>query len=351
MFKPIRVLIVDDSATVRQILTRELAKDPKIEIVGAAADPYVAREMIVQLEPDVLTLDVEMPRMDGITFLQKLMKHRPIPVIMVSSLTPKGGELAVQALSAGAIDVLCKPGAAYAVGDLVRHLTEAIKAAARVDIKRYVSRSHMAVQPLAPLASAALARTTNQIIAIGASTGGTQALEFVLRSMPPTCPGIVIVQHMPEHFTRAFADRLNDQCTIQVKEAEDGDSVIPGRAIIARGNYHLALNRSGAQYLVQVKAGPLVSRHRPSVNVLFRSVARHAGSNAVGVILTGMGSDGAEGMKVMKDAGAVNIAQDEASCIVFGMPKEAIAHGGVDRVLPLQDIPQAMLQMASARGV
>lgn len=344
--RPIRVLIIDDSATVRQILQRELAKDPGIEVVGAASDPYVAREMIVELEPEVLTLDVEMPRMDGITFLHKVMAHRPLPVIMVSSLTPKGGELAMQALAAGAVDVLCKPGTAYAVGDMVARLIEAIKAASRVDARRLVAqRSHLP----RPTLGTALAMTTNQVIAIGASTGGTQALEYVLAGLPANTPGIVIVQHMPEHFTRSFADRLNDICTIAVKEAEDGDSVVPGRALVAPGNYHMALSRSGAQYRVKVMSGPLVGRHRPAVNVLFHSVAKHAGKNAVGVILTGMGADGAEGMKAMKDAGARTIAQDEASCIVFGMPKEAIAHGGVDRILPLRDIPQAMLSMASSR--
>lgn len=343
--RPIRVLIVDDSATVRQILQRELGKFSDIEVVGVASDPYVGREMVVDLNPDVVTLDVEMPRMDGITFLSKLMKHRPLPVIMVSSLTPRGGDLAMQALSVGAVDVLCKPGSAFAVGDMVASLHESIKSAARVDMRRFLDTRTAMPQTVLP--SQSLAVTTNQIIAIGSSTGGTQALEYILQRLPANCPGIVIVQHMPEKFTESFAKRLNQMCTISVKEAEDRDSVIPGRALIAKGNYHMALQRSGGQYRVQVKSGPLVGRHRPAVNILFHSVAKHAGRNAVGVILTGMGADGAEGMKAMKEAGSRNIAQDEKSCIVYGMPKEAVAHGGVDHIVPLKDIPEKMLKIAA----
>lgn len=339
----IRVLIVDDSATVRQILQRELAKDPEIVVVGAAADPYVAREMVVSHQPHVITLDVEMPRMDGITFLRKLMQHNPLPVVMVSSLTPRGGELAMEAHASGAVEVLCKPGTAYSIGDMAQHLIQAIKAASRADVRRL---SQTLSPP--PRIATAMTRTTNQVVAIGSSTGGTQALEHILRAMPATAPGIVVVQHMPEHFTKSFADRLNDVCLMTVKEAEDGDSIVPGRVLIARGNYHLVVKRSGAQYQVQVKDGPLVTRHRPSVNVLFRSVARSVGRNAVGVMLTGMGNDGAEGMKAMKDAGARNIAQDEATCIVFGMPKEAIAAGAVDKVLPLPDIAQGILRLAAS---
>ena len=329
----------------RQILQRELSKEEDIDVVGVAPDPYVAREMVIDLAPDVISLDVEMPRMDGISFLTKLMQHKPIPVIMVSSLTPKGGHLAMQALAAGAVDVLCKPGSAFAVGDMVAHLSQSIRSASRMDVKRILAhKKEVTNRPTKVTTS--LAVTTNQIIAIGASTGGTQALEQVLQSLPANAPGVVVVQHMPEQFTHSFAARLNDLCQMNVKEAEDGDSVIPGRVIIAKGNYHLALERSGGRYQVRVKAGPLVGRHRPAVNVLFESVAQHAGKNAVGVILTGMGADGATGMKSMKEAGAKTIAQDEASSVVFGMPKEAIALGCVDKVLALKDIPQTMLNMA-----
>jgi two-component system, chemotaxis family, protein-glutamate methylesterase/glutaminase len=344
---PVRVLCVDDSAMVRNVLTRELSRDKGIEVVGAAPDPYVARDMIVQLKPDVITLDIEMPRMDGVTFLRKLMKHFPLPVIVVSSLTPKGGELALEALDAGAVDVMCKPGAAYTLGDLTVELTDKIKAAARVPV-----RKRDAVKPAAAdtVRRLSLARTTNKVIAIGASTGGTEALQRVLTVMPSNAPGIVVVQHMPEHFTRSFAGRLNELSAIEVKEAENGDRVIPGRALIAPGNYHMLLRRSGAVYHVEVKQGPLVSRHRPSVDVLFKSVARYAGRNAVGVIMTGMGADGADGMKLMHDQGAKTIAQDERTSVVYGMPKEAVARGGVDVSLPLDRIPQGALDFAQQQG-
>lgn len=338
----IRVLVVDDSATVRNILSAELARDPEIEVVGTAPDPYVARDKIVTLRPDVLTLDIEMPRMDGLTFLRKLMHHYPMPVIIVSSLTPKGGEVAMEALQAGAVDVFCKPGAAYTIGDLSVELAEKIKAAARVNVRRMIETK----PPTRPVTRLTMTRTTNKIVAIGSSTGGTEALTVVLTAMPPGAPGIVIVQHMPEVFTKSFADRLNDLCAIEVREAKDGDVVGPGRALIAPGNYHLLLRRSGALYQAQVKSGPLVNRHRPSVEVLFKSAARYAGKNAVGVILTGMGADGADGMKEMHDAGATTIAQDEHSCVVFGMPKEAIARGGVDHIVPLDRVAQKILQLA-----
>jgi two-component system, chemotaxis family, protein-glutamate methylesterase/glutaminase len=337
-----RVLVVDDSPVVRQMLVRELSRDPEIEVVGTAPDPFVARDKIVELKPDVLTLDMEMPRMDGMTFLRKLMQHHPLPVIVISSLTPKGGALALEALDAGAIDVMCKPGVAYSIGDLGVELIDKIKAASRIRVaKRTPSVS-------APQARQRLAMTvtTNKVIAIGASTGGTQALFDVLTALPPTSPGIIIVQHMPEHFTKSFAERLNEHCAIQVKEAEDGDTVAPGKALLAPGNFHMLLKRSGAMYYVEVKQGPLVSRHRPSVDVLFKSVARYAGKNAVGVIMTGMGGDGAAGLLEMKNAGAETIAQDEASCIVFGMPKVAIEMGAANHVVSLHDIPQKMLMMA-----
>lgn len=341
--RPVRVLVVDDSAMVRQIFERELGRDPMIEVVGAASDPYFARDKIVALKPDVLTLDIEMPRMDGITFLRRLMRHHPLPVIVVSSLTPKGGEVALEAMDAGAVDVLCKPGAAYTVGDMSIELIDKIKAAARVNMAARKARPPAA----APPARLAMTKTTNKVICIGSSTGGTEALTAILTRLPANAPGIAIVQHMPEHFTRSFADRLNSLCAIEVKEAENGDAVAPGRALIAPGNYHMLLKRSGARYLVEVRNGPLVGRHRPAVDILFKSAAKFAGANAVGVMLTGMGRDGADGMRLMKDAGARNIAQDETSCVVFGMPKEAIAAGGVDHVLPLDQIAGKMLALAA----
>lgn len=341
--RKIRVLIVDDSALVREIFTRELGRDPELEVVGSAPDPYIARDKIVALKPDVVTLDIEMPRMDGVTFLRKLMRYFPLPVIIVSSLTAKGGELAMEAMDAGAVDVMCKPGAAYAVGDMSVTLIDKIKAAAWVNVKKRAAEVNAKAAAAPRLA---LTRTTHKVIAIGASTGGTEALQRVLTSMPANAPGIVIVQHMPENFTRAFADRLNTLCAIEVKEASDGDTVTPGRALIAPGNYHMLLKRSGAVYFVQVKSGPLVSRHRPSVDVLFKSVARFAGKNAVGVIMTGMGADGADGLKEMRDAGAETVAQDEASCVVFGMPKEAIERGGACHVASLDNIPRKILELA-----
>ena len=338
---PIKVLVVDDSAVVRQILSRELDRDPDIQVIGTAADPYIARDKIVSLKPDVLTLDIEMPRMDGLTFLRKLMHHFPMPVIIVSSLTAKGSELAMEALDAGAIDVMCKPGASYTVGDMAVGLIEKIKAAASAKLPEVG-----VIKPKTGVLKTSLTKTTNQVVAIGASTGGTQALTSILERMPPTCPGIVIVQHMPEHFTRSFADRLNELCQIEVKEAEDNDSVSPGRALIARGNSHMLLSRSGARYFVTVKDGPLVCGHRPSVEVLFNSVARTAGSNVIGVICTGMGRDGASGMLAMKEAGAVNIAQSEKSCVVFGMPKEAIKLEAAQHVVDLDKIPETIISLA-----
>lgn len=343
----IRVLIVDDSAVVRQILERELQKDPGIEVVGTAPDPYVARDRIVHLKPDVLTLDIEMPRMDGLTFLRRLMHYFPLPVVIVSSLTAKGGALAMEALDAGAVEVMCKPGASYSVGDMAIEIIEKIKAAAQVRVEK---RETGAVGDLQRAAGAvqrlSMTQTTNKVLAIGTSTGGTEALRRILPRLPGNAPGIVIVQHMPEHFTRSFAQHLNEMCAIDVKEAEDGDTVAPGKALIAPGNFHMLLQRSGAMYYVQVKQGPLVNRHRPSVDVLFKSVARYAGANAVGVIMTGMGADGAAGLREMRDAGARTIAQDEASCVVFGMPKEAIAMGGAEYIEPLARIPEKMIELA-----
>jgi two-component system chemotaxis response regulator CheB len=336
----VRVLIVDDSATVRNVLRRELSRDPEIEVVGTAPDPYVARDLIVQLKPNVVTLDVEMPRMDGITFLRKLMKHYPLPVVVVSSLTAKGGDLALEALQAGAVEVMCKPGAAYAVGDLAVMLADKVKAAARAGVRRATATG---AQP-APT-RLALTRTTNKVLAIGASTGGTQALEAVLTKFPANAPGTVIVQHMPEKFTKSFAERLNQLCAPEVKEAEDGDRVTPGRVLIAPGNFHMLLARSGAVYYVQIRDGPPVCRQRPAVDVLFKTAARWAGGNAIGVILTGMGNDGTAGLKEMKAAGAATLAQDEASCVVFGMPRAAWEAGVVDRLVPLDQIAREMLNL------
>jgi len=334
----VRVLVVDDSAVVRKIFTAELDRDPDIEVVGAAPDPYVARDRIVELEPDVITLDVEMPRMDGLTFLKKLMHFRPMPVIIVSSLTQAGGEMALEALACGAVDVMCKPQSAYSVENLSVELCDKIKAAAHVDVSRLKTNG----KPKTVIQ--ALKRTTNKVVAIGASTGGTEALRVVLEQFPPDAPGTLVVQHMPENFTRSFAERLNSLCRIEVKEAEHGDLVSPGRVLIAPGNRHLMLRRSGAQYIANVKDGPLVCRHRPSVEVLLNSVAQHAGANAVGVILTGMGKDGATGLLKMKSAGAITFAQDEASCVVFGMPKEAIKCGGADHIVSLSKMSEQVLQ-------
>ena len=340
----IRVLSIDDSAVVRNIFTKELDRDPEIEVVGTAPDPYIGRDKIVELKPDVVTLDIEMPRMDGITFLRKLMRHHPIPVIIVSSLTAKGGDLALEALDAGAVEVMCKPGAAYTVGDMSVELVDKIKAAARVKVSKHDNGSTQG--KVSSSARLAMTRTTNKVLVLGASTGGTQALQRVLTAMPANAPGIVIVQHMPEHFTRAFADRLNSICAIEVKEAADGDSVIPGRALIAPGNYHMLLRRSGARYYVQVKEGPRVNRHRPSVDVLFKSAAQYGGRNVVGAIMTGMGDDGARGLLEMKNAGAQTIAQDKASCVVFGMPKVAIELGGADHIVPLDQMGRQLLKLA-----
>lgn len=342
--KKIRVLVVDDSAVVRKVFSEELSHEQDIQVVATAPDPYVARDKIVALKPDVVTLDIEMPRMDGLTFLRKLMKYYPLPVIIVSSLTKEGGALALEAMEIGAVDVISKPGEAYSVGDMSAQLAEKIRAAAHVDMAHRARLA--AAQPVvAPQAKLSLSKTTNKIIAIGASTGGTEALKEVLVQLPPNTPGIMIVQHMPAKFTTSFAERLNNLCQIQVKEAVDGDSVVPGTALLAPGNFHMVMRRSGARYYVNIKSGPLVCYQRPAVDVLFNSVAAYGGANAVGVILTGMGKDGAQGMLKMKEAGARTIAQDEASSVVFGMPKEAIEAGGVDEVVSLKKIPAAILKL------
>ncbi len=339
----IKVLIVDDSAIVRKIFSEELSKYADIEVVGVAPDPYVARDKIVVLKPDVLTLDIEMPRMDGLTFLRKLMKHYPIPTIIVSSLTPKGGKMTLEAFDIGAVEVIAKPGSSYSVGDMSAQLAEKIRAAARVKMVKRDGSTETVATRIEPIR--ALTETTNKVIAIGASTGGTEALKAVLTRMPPNSPGIVVVQHMPANFTTAFAERLNGICQLTVKEAQDNDSVTTGTALIAPGNYHMILRRSGARYYVEVKTGPMVHHQRPAVDVLFKSTAKYAGANAIGVILTGMGADGAEGLLEMKNAGAGTIAQDEKTCVVFGMPKEAIKLGAADKVLPLDHIASEIVRM------
>ncbi|MEO5364838.1 MAG: chemotaxis response regulator protein-glutamate methylesterase [Magnetococcus sp. WYHC-3] len=361
MGKKIRVLIVDDSAVVRQTLQKILSLDPEIEVMGQAGDPYQAAEKIKTELPDVITLDVEMPRMDGITFLRKIMTQRPIPVVMCSTLTLDGSETALKAMEYGAVEIITKPrlGTREFLEEASIRICDAVKAAAHARIRpikqplRQSSVRTIVPQPkltadavLPPPASHAMVQTTEKVVVIGASTGGTEALRELLETLPADAPGIVIVQHMPENFTRAFANRLDSLCNIRVKEAENNDAVLRGQALIAPGNHHLLLKRSGARYQVEVREGPLVSRHRPSVDVLFRSAARYAGRNAVGVIMTGMGDDGARGMKEMKDAGAYNIAQDEASCVVYGMPKEAVKHGGVDLVLPLDLLASKILELA-----
>jgi two-component system chemotaxis response regulator CheB len=339
---PVRVLIVDDSAVVRQLLARELGRDAAINVVGTAPDPYVARDKILQLKPDVITLDVEMPKMDGLTFLRKLMEHYPLPVVVLSSLTGKGTDTAVEALAAGAVDVLGKPGSAYALGDVGSQLAEMVKRAAHAKVRRPAASSAGAVRPASSL------HTTNQVLAIGASTGGVQALTAVLTAFPADAPGTVIVQHMPIHFTASFAKRLDSICQVRVREARDGDAVIPGQVLIAPGGQHMLLQRSGARYGVTLRDGPLVFHQKPSVEVLFDSVAKYAGPNAVGAILTGMGADGAQGLLRMRKAGARTLAQDQATSVVFGMPQEAIKCGAAETVVALEEVAPTLLALAQS---
>jgi two-component system chemotaxis response regulator CheB len=350
--KKIKVLIVDDSAVVRQTLQEILSSDPQIEVIATAGDPFIAADKIKEHVPDVITLDVEMPRMDGITFLQKLMSQHPIPVVICSSLSGDGTETTLKALEYGAVEIITKPrmGTKQFLEESRVRICDAVKAASASRVKK-IARSKLAINPkltadavLEKPRSKAMVQTTEKVVVVGASTGGTEALRIFLEALPLDSPGIVIVQHMPENFTKAFANRLNGLCKVTVKEASDNDTVIRGQALIAPGNHHLLLKRSGARYYVEVKDGPLVCRHRPSVDVLFRSAARYAGKNVVGVIMTGMGDDGARGMLEMKEAGAYNIAQDEASCIVFGMPNEAIKRGGVDKVLHLERIAAEVIR-------
>ncbi|MED5621991.1 protein-glutamate methylesterase/protein-glutamine glutaminase [Ideonella sp. BN130291] len=342
MNKPIQVLVVDDSAVVRQVLGGLLEAADGLEVMGAVADPLLAMERMKQRWPDVIVLDVEMPRMDGITFLRKLMAERPTPVVICSTLTDKGARTTLDALSAGAVAIVTKPklGLKQFLSDSADDLVATVRAAARANLRRTAPPSAPpklnADAVLPPSAQRAMSQTTERVVAIGTSTGGTQALEVVLTALPQVCAGLVIVQHMPEKFTAAFAARLDSLCAIEVKEAEHNDRVLPGRALIAPGGKHMLLRRSGAQYVVDVIDGPLVNRHRPSVDVLFRSAARACGANALGIVMTGMGDDGAAGLLEMRQAGARTMAQDEASCVVYGMPKEAVRRGGVERSLPLE---------------
>jgi two-component system chemotaxis response regulator CheB len=350
--KKICVLIVDDSALVRRTLSDVLSSDPELEVIGAAADPFVAAERIQEQVPDVITLDIEMPRMDGLTFLQKIMAQHPIPVVICSSLAEEGAQSTLKALEYGAVDIITKPrlGSRQFLEESRAMLCQTVKAAASARIRPHcvhVVEPKLTADSVLSRATGAMVETTEKVVAIGASTGGTEALKVLLEALPPDAPGVVIVQHMPELFTRAFAQRLDSLCEISVKEAEPNDTVLRGRALIAPGNHHMLLKRSGARYYVDIKDGPLVSRHRPSVDVLFRSAARYAGPNAVGVIMTGMGDDGANGMREMKEAGAMTIAQDEESCVVFGMPNEAIKRNAVDRILPLASIARAVLTHGS----
>jgi len=354
----IKVLIIDDSALVRQTLCEILNSDPEIEVVGTAADPFLAAERLRTVVPDVITLDIEMPRMDGLTFLQKLMSQHPIPVVMCSSLAEGGSETALKAMEYGAVDIVTKPrlGTKQFIEESRITICDAVKGAAAARPGR-IQATRSTLKEIAPKLSAdailekpnsrAMIHTTEKVVVVGASTGGTEALRIFMEMLPEDAPGIVIVQHMPEKFTAAFARRLDSLCRVTVKEAQNNDTVVRGRALIAPGNHHTLLKRSGARYYVEIKDGPLVTRHRPSVDVLFRSAARYAGKNVVGVIMTGMGDDGARSMKEMFDAGAITIAQDEATCVVFGMPAEAIKHGGVHTILPLQLIAPEVLRLCS----
>lgn len=348
----IKVLVVDDSALVRKLLTKELNKQSDIEVVGTALNPYVARDKIAKLKPDVLTLDLEMPRMDGLSFLSKLMKHHPLPVVVVSSLTPKNSENALTALRLGAVDVICKPGSAYSTQEISREIIQAVRAASIASFEKTINPENEKKPNInGSLPKARLTKTTKKIIAVGSSTGGTKALEVILPNLPPSLPGMVIVQHMPPVFTKSFADRLNKVCHVEVKEAEDGDWIRPGQVLLAPGNYHMLVEKSGAKYYIKIKKGPPVHHHRPSVDVLFNSVAKAAGVNATGVILTGMGADGAKGLLAMKNKGAHTIGQDESSCVVYGMPKVAYEMGAVSETLPLSKIANAIVGDAKEKAV
>jgi two-component system, chemotaxis family, protein-glutamate methylesterase/glutaminase len=351
MIKKVKVLIIDDSAMVRQTLAEILSSDPDIEVIGTASDPYIAAKKMQEEIPDVITLDVEMPRMDGVTFLHKIMNQHPIPVVICSSLAVNRSETTMKVMEYGAVEIIQKPtlGTKEFLREAKIKICDCVKAAAMARVKRIAKQKE--VQPkltadavLQKAKGRAMVKTTEKVIAVGASTGGTEALRILFEGLPMDCPGMVVVQHMPENFTKAFAQRLNTLCLPTIKEATNNDSVLRGQVLIAPGNHHMLLKRSGARYYVEIKEGPLVSRHRPSVDVLFRSAARYAGKNAIGVILTGMGDDGAKGMLEMKEQGAFNIAQDEATSIVFGMPNEAIKLDAVDKILPLEKICDTILR-------
>jgi two-component system chemotaxis response regulator CheB len=360
----VQVMIVDDSAVVRQALTEVLKADPSIDVLCAVADPLLAMERMKAHWPQVIVLDVEMPRMDGLTFLRKIMNERPTAVVICSTLTEAGAATTLEALAAGAVSIVTKPklGLRRFIEDASGDLVSAVKAAALANVHKLRPRpmargdQPLTVAPkltadaiLAPTGAKAMQQTTERIIAVGTSTGGTQALEQVLTRLPRVSPGLAIVQHMPEKFTAAFAERLNGLCEIEVREAKHGERLLPGHALIAPGGKHMMLKRSGAYYYMEVIDGPLVNRHRPSVDVLFRSAAKCAGANALGIIMTGMGDDGARGLKEMRDAGASTVAQDEASCVVFGMPKEAIKMGGAQRVMSLGDLPRTILEFVQGK--
>jgi two-component system chemotaxis response regulator CheB len=352
---PIKVMVVDDSAVARQVVVGLLKEDPGVEVIAAVSDPIFAMQRMQTQWPDVILLDVEMPRMDGITFLKQIMSQRPTPVIICSTLTEAGAPTTLEALAAGAVTIITKPrvGLQQFLRESANELTDAIRVAARANVKRLRTHTGRAAPVpvknsadviLAPARERAMTQTTERVVVIGTSTGGTQALQEVLVELPAVSPGIVIVQHMPSHFTAAFAARLDSMCRIEVREAKHNDRVVPGCALIAPGGRHMLLMRSGAQYHVEIKDGPPVSRHRPSVDVLFRSAAKCAGPNALGIIMTGMGDDGARGLKEMRDAGARTVAQDEASCVVFGMPKEAIRLDAAERIAPLDELARIILR-------
>ena len=351
----IRVLVIDDSALIRSVLKEIINRENDMECVGAAPDPLAARELIKALNPDVLTLDVEMPKMDGLDFLQRLMRLRPMPVLMISTLTESGSNITFRALELGAVDFVAKPKLDIARGmeEYAIEITDKIRAVAQAQVRKKIIEPQIhekfSADAILPSTKGRYS-STEKLIVIGASTGGTEAIKEVLNKLPADAPGVLVTQHMPEHFTKSFADRLNSLCRISVKEAEHNERILPGYAYIAPGNSHLLIKRSGARYMVELNQGPLVNRHRPSVDVLFRSAANVAGANALGIILTGMGKDGVQGMLEMKQAGSFTIAQDEASCVVFGMPKEAIAAGGVREVLPLQNIARRTMEYLSSHG-
>jgi len=350
----VKVLVIDDSALIRSLLKEMINQAPDMEVVGAAPDPLVAREMIRTLNPDVITLDVEMPKMDGLEFLERLMRLRPMPVLMISTLTAKGSEVTLRALELGAVDFISKPKMDVQNGlqDYADEIIDKLRMAARAKVYARVTPEVIASKSADAVLPSVRSKVTSteKILVFGSSTGGTEALKEVLIHMPPDCPGIVMTQHMPEGFTKSYAERLNSLCQINVKEAEHGDRILPGHAYLAPGHSHLLIGRNGANYMCHLSQADPVNRHRPSVDVLYRSAANNVGKNAIGIILTGMGKDGAAGMKEMQAAGAHTFAQDEASCVVFGMPKEAIAQGGVDEIVPLKDMAKRILNHLSSLG-